>query len=387
MTIQNKISENEKFLSDLYVEREDIVHGVPLALYSNSNILLLGPPGTAKSALVKAWAAAFKGKYFERLLTKFSTPDELFGPISAKGLDEDDYRRITEGKLPESDFAFLDEVFKANSGILNSLLGVMNERTYPNGKNSDPNIPLKLLVGASNETPAEDDGLDAMYDRFHFKYKAGYINDTSEFAKALTNDYSQKIPHFISQEDVRKGMKDAAKVTYDDGIINLLIGVKRNLEKKTIVVTDRTWVKAIQIMKTEAYLQGRKRIEEADFEVLKNVLWSKPEDERVVHLSVLTVTMPEKAKIVDIYERSVDLYKEFKKSKKDVEKSTLGIDTMHKITASIQEVEVMLKNLNERGKVLDSLYTYRDKLHRMNQEIVKDATGIDLPTVSKELQL
>jgi len=384
ITVQQKIKENEQFLNSLYVEREDAIHGMPLALYSNSNILLLGPPGTAKSALIRGWAKAFGGTYFEWLVTKFSTPDELFGPISAKGLEEDDYRRVTLGKLPESDFAFIDEVFKANSGILNSLLTIMNERLFPNGRDANPNIPLKLMIGASNEIPAEDDGLDAMYDRFQFKYRIGYINDSAEFKKALGNDYSLKIPHTITQAEIQKGMKQIQEVTYDENIVNFMIDIKRSLEQKTIVVTDRTWVKAVHIMKTEAFLRGRNHVSEEDFEILKNVLWSKPEDERIVHIAVLTVTLPEKARIIDTYEKAVDVYKKFKESsKKQSDKSTLGLDTMDKIGAAIKKIEGSFKQLRERGKNLDSLQIYSKKLQRMNQEVVKEVTGMSVSTTTE----
>jgi hypothetical protein len=123
-----------------------------------------GSPGTAKSALVRAIAQAFGGSYFERLLTKFSTPEELFGPISLKALEQDRYERVTAGKLPEAEFAFVDEVFKANSAILNSLLTAMNERLFHND-GAPAQMPLVSLFGASNELP-EGKELEALFDRF-----------------------------------------------------------------------------------------------------------------------------------------------------------------------------------------------------------------------------
>lgn len=116
----------------LFPERQVVIDGALAAVLAGEHVLLLGPPGTAKSALVRSLAQAFGGTYFERLLTKFSTPEELFGPVSLKGLESDHFTRVTTGMLPEAEFAFVDEVFKANSAILNALLSVVNERLFHN---------------------------------------------------------------------------------------------------------------------------------------------------------------------------------------------------------------------------------------------------------------
>src|SRR5579859_6494445 len=120
--MQKQLQQLRADLIALFPERKDVIDGTLAAILAAEHVLLLGPPGTAKSALVRAIAQAFGGVYFERLLTKFSTPEELFGPISLKALEQDRFQRVTVGKLPEAEFAFVDEIFKANSAILNSLL-------------------------------------------------------------------------------------------------------------------------------------------------------------------------------------------------------------------------------------------------------------------------
>src|SRR6266542_2166206 len=122
-----------------FPERKEVIDGALAAVLAGEHVLLLGPPGTAKSALARAIAQAFGGIYFERLLTKFSTPEELFGPISLKALEQDRFKRVLTGKLPEAQFAFIDECFKANSAILNSLLTLVNERLY-----HDDGAPLNV---------------------------------------------------------------------------------------------------------------------------------------------------------------------------------------------------------------------------------------------------
>src|SRR5690348_13171810 len=115
-----------------FPERHGVIDGALCAILAREHVLLLGPPGTAKSALVRALAQAFGGQYLERLLTKFSMPEELFGPVSLKGLEQDRFVRITTGKVPEAEFIFLDEIFKSNSAILNALLTLVNERVFHN---------------------------------------------------------------------------------------------------------------------------------------------------------------------------------------------------------------------------------------------------------------
>ncbi|MCI0481216.1 MAG: AAA family ATPase, partial [Candidatus Dadabacteria bacterium] len=162
--MERTLEKLKKIRSDLksrYFERDDVIDGAFCALLTGSHLLLIGPPGTAKSQLANEICRKITGaRYFQWLLTKFTTPEELFGAVSLKGLENDEYRRVTAGKLPEAHIAFLDEVFKASSSILNTLLTIMNERIFYNGTEK-VRIPLISLFGASNELPSEEDELEA----------------------------------------------------------------------------------------------------------------------------------------------------------------------------------------------------------------------------------
>src|SRR5512138_2243520 len=152
-------------LEDGLVERRPVVRLALLAALAGEHTLLVGPPGTAKSQLARRLHLAFAGgKYFERLLTRFTVPEELFGPLSIRALEEDRYERQTAGFLPQATIAFVDEIFKANSAILNALLTLLNEREFDNGPRREPS-PLVSVIGATNAIPEDEVG-EAFLDRF-----------------------------------------------------------------------------------------------------------------------------------------------------------------------------------------------------------------------------
>src|SRR3972149_4619138 len=172
-------------LKSRFLEREDLIDGALAALLCGEHVLIIGPPGTAKSMLAHEICNRFtEAKYFHWLLTKFTTPEELFGPVSLKGLESDQYYRITVSKLPEAHVAFLDEVFKSSSSILNTLLTLINERRFFNGDKA-MDVPLITLFGATNEVPQAEE-LRALYDRFLVRFKVGYLSDERNFRQMLT---------------------------------------------------------------------------------------------------------------------------------------------------------------------------------------------------------
>ncbi|MBI4449716.1 AAA family ATPase, partial [Candidatus Uhrbacteria bacterium] len=156
-------------------ERETVVDGVLTGLVAGHHALLIGPPGTDKSRLIRALCHRITdARYFGRLLTKFTHPDELFGPLDVMELERGHYRRVTMGRLPEAEIAFLDEVFKSGSAILNTLLELMNERMFNDGSERKA-VPLRMLIGASNELPNPEDGLEAFADRFPLRFRVQYL--------------------------------------------------------------------------------------------------------------------------------------------------------------------------------------------------------------------
>lgn len=266
-------------LDTSFLERRAHTRQALLALLSGQHVLLLGPPGTAKSMLARSLCRCFAGAdYFEYLLSRFTHPDELFGPVSIPGLKEEDYRRLTEGFLPTAHVAFLDEIFKANSAILNSLLTLINERTFHHGRHRDP-VPLLGVVGASNELPAPDGGLDALYDRFLVRMTVPPIADPDAFLRVATGavpppEFSDNDP--LGPEDLRTIREAAASVTIPPEAADALVALWRTSQRLEWGVSDRRWRQALWMLKVAAASDGRAEIARVDLLLLEAVLTPEP---------------------------------------------------------------------------------------------------------------
>lgn len=260
------------------LERTEQVKLLLLAALAGEHVLFLGPPGTAKSELAKRLRGIFvEANYFERLLTRFSVPEELFGPLSIQALEEDKYKRLTSGYLPEASVAFIDEIFKANSAILNSLLTLLNERQFDNG-NRRYSVPLVSVVAASNELP-EGEELNALYDRFMLRSFVKPVSDDA-FQQLLTLDGIDSEPELSDQlrvEELDEVRSQAEKVTLSPAVIELCKEFRRYLHTENIHVSDRRWRKLIKLMKVSAFTSGYHEVSNYDAWILPHCLWQKPE--------------------------------------------------------------------------------------------------------------
>ena len=273
-------------------EREHILSLALLAAIAGESIFLLGPPGTAKSLVARRLKEVFREKRtFEYLMSRFSTPDEIFGPVSISRLkNEDVYERCTEGYLPEADVVFLDEIWKAGPAIQNALLTAINERIYRNGAQTIQ-LPMKALIAASNELPKEDEGLEALWDRFLIRVVSDCIKSEKTFYKMLRERQQTGITVpdklCISEAEYRQWQLDIEEVEIPDDMLRMITYVRQQLaaiaEEKDVepldyYISDRRWKKTVHLLQASAFLNGRKEMDYSDMYLLAHTLWNRAED-------------------------------------------------------------------------------------------------------------
>lgn len=283
--ITTKLRAIRDALMDGLVERDVAVRLSLLAALAGEHLLMLGPPGTAKSLIARRLHLAFNDStYFERLLTRFTVPEELFGPLSIKGLEEDRYERLTEAYLPRASIAFLDEIFKANSAILNALLTLLNEREFDNGTTRDK-TPLVAVIGASNELP-EGEELDALFDRFLLRLHVGPV--TKEAFPVLLSLRGQRPPRVpdelrLHRHELAEVQAAADGVEVPEDVVALLCALRDWCTAEDIHVSDRRWRKIVKLLQVSAATNGRDRVSIWDCWLLQHCLWDTPEAREKVY--------------------------------------------------------------------------------------------------------
>ena len=284
-------------------EKESEIALSLLAAVAGESIILLGPPGVAKSMVARRLKLAFAdARSFEYLMSRFSTPDEIFGPVSISKLKTSDtYERAVDGYLPTSDVVFLDEIWKAGPAIQNTLLTVINEKLFRNG-NREIHLPLKLLVAASNELPAKGEGLEALWDRFVIRLESRPVRTEAAFDAMIlggvSDSHSEKpiSENAITNEEYANWQTEIDKVEVSKDVLSAIHGIHRNLhsvvvddtdEPRDVYVSDRRWKNIVRLLRTSAFLQDRKQVTLEDLLPAYHCLWQEPEERDAVRKIVV----------------------------------------------------------------------------------------------------
>lgn len=289
----------QKISSNLH-EREEVISNSLLAILAGQSVFLYGLPGTAKSLIARRLSRVFKeSTHFEYLMQRFSTPEEIFGPVSIHELKQDKFLRKTKGYLPTADFAFLDEIWKSSPAILNTLLTIINERIFRNG-DTEEIVPLKGLIAASNETPPPNQGLEALYDRFTMRIMVDPMTEKSNFealidGKPVTANIEIADDIAFSHKEWESLVNKIYSVKFSPESFTIIHSIRLEIEKyneenpeKSVYISDRRWQKIANVLKAAAYLCDRKEVIPVDLLILRNCLWTLEENK--ADLEIITET-------------------------------------------------------------------------------------------------
>lgn len=295
MIVKTKITKIVEQLNQSLYEKEEVIAKALLASIAGESIFLLGAPGVAKSLVARQLKHAFTdATAFEYLMHRFSTPDELFGPISISKLkDEDKYERIITGYLPDANIVFLDEIWKSGPSIQNTLLTILNEKIYRNGAN-EIKVPIKALIAASNELPAKKEGLEALWDRFLIRLNVEGISDKNNFNNMISGtsavDLAQ-IKEPITKEEYDLWGSQIDTVAIPQNIFEVIHVIRFYLTQHNqkeenaehpLYVSDRRWKKIVRLLKTSAFLNDRTAVDLMDCFLIKDCIWNEIEEKEVV---------------------------------------------------------------------------------------------------------
>jgi MoxR-like ATPase len=347
ISIVNKFQTVQSHMNNVVFERENEIELMLTAIIARQHVFLLGLPGVAKSYLIRSFLECMDdAKYFDKLFTAFTSFEEVFGPLSLQGLKQDKFEYKIDNFAADSHFMFADEVFKANSPILNSLLTLMEERQFTNGVNV-LKAPLVSMFAASNELP-RDESLKAMYDRFTVRLVIQPLFNSDSFIKMLTAQpvSAPKVLSLVDLEEANK-LSKAVKV---EGCLEEFANLRRQVQvdlADTVYVSDRRWKACLNFLKAYVWLNGRDQVTPDDFMALQNCLWEKPEQSMQIAGVLAEYVSPFVNEVQACYNEAAELMAEatknrnnmdmlagifsrLKESKKKVEQIRSGVSDAHK---------------------------------------------------------
>lgn len=292
----------EELNNGLY-EKERSIRLTLLAVLAGESTFMLGEPGTAKSLIARRISEAFEDienedeiKFFDYLMNQFSTPEEIFGPVSINELKIDKYIRKTEKYLPKAQFAFLDEIWKANPAIQNTLLTILNEKIFRNGVQVEK-VPLIGFMSASNELPEKGKGLEAIFDRFLVRILEKPIAGNDNFRSMISakRNVETKITKKLTKSIIDTILKESENVEISDECFKIIDSVRKSLVKRNeeikeenekYQVSDRRWKKIANLMRVSAYCNNRKETDLMDATLIADCIWSTEQQEEEAKLII-----------------------------------------------------------------------------------------------------
>ncbi len=374
-----KIKQIRDELSEIVLERKELIDGLFLGMLTGQHVLFIGPPGTAKSMLVNEFGSRLRGgRYFSYLMTKFTKPDEIIGSVSLKGLEKDEYKRVLTGKIADAHFVFLDEIFNSNSSCANTILTILNERRYYNGPEM-VTVPLIMMVGATNEIPVEaGEELQAFYDRFLFRYEVDYIKDVGNLRQLFELTTPDKPRTCYTLRELRRWQAGVGQVEVPEDVVNRVISIVIKLRKAGVNISDRRFKESRKVLQAHAFLRGRKKVGIEDLNVLRDIFWIQPADKKVFEEILYTVKLTVEVQAAELLKEARQIRAKFESLDDRGRKQAMGGE----INARLVEIEDRLRELKELSGVPSSVLADAAKrVEEIHAAIIKECLGLEARTI------
>jgi MoxR-like ATPase len=375
-TTVDKLDQLDALLNSELVERRAEIRGCITAMVGGTHVFLLGPPGVGKSWLVNRMLRYVSvPKHFDILMTRFTTPEEVFGPVSLKGLENDEFVRKIDGFLADADAAFIDEIFKANSSILNALLWAINERQYRHG-NSIIKLPLSTLFTASNELP-QDESLGALYDRLLFRFDVKPIRDAGNFVKMMRNGKVKNPQPLLTWEELLQCRDEAALVDVPEGVLNAIVDIRKQLAAKGIEPTDRRFMESLRAVRAAAHLDGCTQADVEHLRPLENILWERPEQQATVTEIIQKVANPLDTEATALLEQLITLESKLDSIGVGEDRYRTGTEIHGKLRRARKDLEALEQRAGGSKKRSEAVSEVKDRLKRLTQRVLNEVFEVD----------
>ena len=355
LTVRDKFAAVRRELGDSLIERSEEIDLLLTGLIAGEHLLLVGPPGCGKSLLIDSLMRWTHGSRFSCLLNRFSMPEELLGMYSLSELKLDKFVRITTNKLPESQYVFLDEIFRASPAILNVLLKLLNEKVFDKGDGVAKRVPLEICLGAANDFPQGDESksLGALMDRFMLRKSVLPISSMAGRQRLLWNNQPPEFSTSLSEHELIAARLDAQGLPWSKEAKQALEAILDELARQGVRPSDRRQYKSIAIVQAYAWLNGAEDVQIEHLEILQHVLWSDYEEAIKVRSVIMQIAAPVGMKVNG-------LISEIEQIISGVNPKDLGVTAT--AASKLSEISKSLKAMKEHPKALAALAYVKEKI-------------------------